>query len=145
MGQGKLFGQYILGLILFAGLGLWILNLIWPPLTIPFLLVIAGAIIAWLRTYFMFSKNFEAPILSCILGGLIALMARFGCLYANSPLWFSVITYLIGVFPAAYIGFRTEGELFELRMHSIEDHHALSQAFGIIVYIGVLVGSLSLY
>lgn len=146
--QAKYILQLIFGLSVAAAIGTWVLNLIWLPLAIPFLLIVFGTIAFRLRTRYLFLKTLTAPrvaFISCIWGVLVAALAYFGSLYVNSPMWFVIFTYLIGVFTVGYLGFRTQEELFTMDISGIKDYHALSQATGIITYAGALLGLHLLY
>ena len=140
--QAKYIIQLIFGLSVTAAIGTWVLNLIWLPLAIPFLLIVCGTIAFRLRTRYLFLKTHTAShvaFISCIWGGIVAALAHFGSIYANSPMLFVAFTYLIGVLPAGYLGFRTKEELFTMELSGIKDYHALSQTIGIIIYGGVLL------
>jgi hypothetical protein len=147
--QAKYILQLILGLSITAAIGTWILNLIWLPLAVPFLLcIVFGGIGCTLRTRFLFLKtptSASVALISCIWGGLVAALAGFGSLYVNSPSWLIVFTYLIGVFAAGYLGYRTPDELELIGMSGIKDYHALSQVIGIMIYACALLGLHLLY
>jgi len=140
--QAKYILQLLFGLSVTATIGTWVLSLIWLPLAIPFLLIVFGTIAFKLRMHYLFLKTItplRVAFISGVWGGIIAALVYFGSLYVNSPIWFIAFTYLIGVVPAGYLGFRTQEELFTMGISGINDYNALSQTISIIIYAAVLL------
>jgi len=109
---------------------------LWKPLLIVPILLFSGYGATYLRSKLIYSHTHFRPI---ILGLVWGAIFAFGLYYLNnllnSPLWWRLVTYLIGFYPVGYIGYRDLIETEILKNTKYEAFTLASQFASIVMYI----------
>ena len=114
--------------------GFWIIIsfFIWKPLLILPLILLSGYLSTYLRRNFIYGGYFRSIMSGIVFGLILSFVIYFLCGYTQSPFWYRILVYILGLYGVGYIGY---GKHEILPSTKLENFYVIAQFTALSIYI----------